>query len=77
MESVNYFQSDTILLSRVKEFANLRICPSYPMLVRFMLFSNGLVNKKNMIGIYMLNITEVLTDWIPSSCILTYILSDI
>lgn len=74
MESIKYFQSDTILLSRVEDFDNLKTLDI--MLVSFIL-SNGLVSRKNVVCIHMLNITEVLKDWVSSSCILTNMSSDI
>lgn len=79
MESVNYSQSDTILVSRVEDLANLKALDVsfFTNDSQFYTVFKRLVSKKNVTGIHMLNITEVLTDWLSSSCILTNMLSGI
>lgn len=79
MESVNYSQCDTILLSRVEDLANLKALDVsfFTNDSQFYTVFKGLGKQKYVTGIHMLNITEVLTDWVSSSCILTNMLSDI
>lgn len=79
MESVNYSQSDTILLLRVEDLANLKALDVsfFTNDSQFYTVFKRPGKQKNVTGIHMLNITEVLTDWVSSSCILTNMLSGI
>lgn len=79
MESVNYSQSDTILLSRVDDLASVKALDVsfFTNDSQFYTVFKRLGKQENVTGIHMLNITEMLTDWLSSSCILTNMLSGI